>query len=88
MGQLGSFLKQSFPPKSNFTVEDIPDLTGKVIIVTGGNIGIGYETAKVSYSFPMMILIDLIVLRRFSQRTQKFTLLVDRRRKQKQQYKD
>ena len=26
---------QSFPPKSKFSVDQIPDLTGRVVIVTG-----------------------------------------------------
>jgi NAD(P)-dependent dehydrogenase (short-subunit alcohol dehydrogenase family) len=29
-----------------WTLNDIPDLTGKVIIVTGGNSGLGYESVK------------------------------------------
>ena len=37
---------QGRPPKPVWGVDDIPDQTGKVVIVTGGNTGIGYETIK------------------------------------------
>lgn len=32
--------------KQNWTLQDIPDLTGKTIIVTGANTGLGFESVK------------------------------------------
>lgn len=37
-------IDQSRPPKSKFSIDDIPDQTGKVVIVTGGYAGVGKET--------------------------------------------
>ncbi|RYP19576.1 hypothetical protein DL765_003303 [Monosporascus sp. GIB2] len=45
-----SFMKQSFPGKPNFTEKDVPDLTNKVIIVTGSNTGLGKEIAQILYT--------------------------------------
>ncbi|TBU43685.1 NAD(P)-binding protein [Dichomitus squalens] len=39
-------ITQLYPPKPKFSVDLIPDLTGRVTIVTGGNAGCGYETVK------------------------------------------
>ncbi|KZV84474.1 NAD(P)-binding protein [Exidia glandulosa HHB12029] len=39
-------LDDIFPPKATWTAEDIPDCSGKVFLVTGGNSGIGLETTK------------------------------------------
>ncbi|KAG6826622.1 hypothetical protein H0H92_015114 [Tricholoma furcatifolium] len=57
MGNLPSVYTESLPPKSKFSVDDIPDLGGKVVIVTGSNTyvrnntpaddrGVGKETVK------------------------------------------
>jgi retinol dehydrogenase-12 len=49
MGTLLSLAKQTFVANPKYSVEDIPDLSGQVIVVTGANAGIGKETAKVSF---------------------------------------
>ena len=34
------------PRREKWTVDDIPNLTGKVVVVTGGNSGIGFGAVK------------------------------------------
>ncbi|TFY80394.1 hypothetical protein EWM64_g3617 [Hericium alpestre] len=45
MGSQWSVIAQMFPPSPKWGVRDMPDLAGKVIIVTGAA-GVGKETAK------------------------------------------
>lgn len=47
MGTFLSLYREFFPPKPTYSVDDIPDLTGRVYIVTGGNSGVGTEIVKV-----------------------------------------
>jgi hypothetical protein len=37
-------LSEAFPPAAQWTAEDVPDLSGKVVAVTGGYGGVGYHT--------------------------------------------
>ncbi|KAF9021999.1 NAD(P)-binding protein [Hymenopellis radicata] len=39
-------INQAYPPKAKWSTDKIPDLSGKVVIVTGGNSGIGFETVR------------------------------------------
>ena len=38
--------RSSHRPSSDWTTAQMPDLTGKTVIVTGANSGIGLETAR------------------------------------------
>ncbi|QRV81919.1 short chain dehydrogenase [Ceratobasidium sp. AG-Ba] len=42
-----SMYKETFVAKAQWSIDQIPDLAGQVMIVTGGNAGIGKETIKV-----------------------------------------
>ncbi|KAH6896049.1 hypothetical protein B0T10DRAFT_558210 [Thelonectria olida] len=42
-------ITQAFPPKPKFTEADVPDLSGRVCIVTGANTGVGKEVAQILY---------------------------------------
>lgn len=37
-------LAEAFPPRPQWTADNVPDMTGKVVAVTGGYGGIGYHT--------------------------------------------
>lgn len=45
-----STFSQLFPPKPEFTEEQLKDLSGRVYIITGATSGVGFELAKILYS--------------------------------------
>ena len=47
---MGNQISQTFPPTPTFTESSLPDLQGKVYIVTGASAGVGKELARLLYS--------------------------------------
>ena len=47
---MGTTWSQLRPPAPQFTEKDIPSLDGEVIVVTGGNAGVGFELVKMLYT--------------------------------------
>ncbi|KAG2051641.1 NAD(P)-binding protein [Suillus hirtellus] len=48
MGHIWSaYIRETYPPSTKFQASDVPDMSGKVVLVTGANSGIGKETARV-----------------------------------------
>ncbi|EJU00096.1 NADP-binding protein [Dacryopinax primogenitus] len=43
---MGQSFSEMFPPKTKWLPDQIPDQTGKVAIVTGGNTGLGFATCR------------------------------------------
>ena len=46
---MGVTYSQFFPPTPTLTEANVPNLSGKVVIVTGGAAGIGFELCKILY---------------------------------------
>ncbi|TFY83957.1 hypothetical protein EWM64_g63 [Hericium alpestre] len=44
------FMSQMCPPKPHWTADNVPDLSGQTIIVTGGSSGLGKETCRILLS--------------------------------------
>ena len=51
MGVAWSLYDQASPPKSKWSTSQIPDMSGKVVLITGGNSGLGRLPHAVRVSF-------------------------------------
>ena len=49
MGVLWNIYSQSFPSKATYSVEQVPDQQGKVVLITGGSSGLGTFLSAFAY---------------------------------------
>ncbi|KAL1746023.1 NAD(P)-binding protein [Schizophyllum fasciatum] len=47
MGKFYQYICETFPSKPDWSIDSVPDLTGRVMAVTGANSGVGKEITKV-----------------------------------------
>ena len=53
--RMASSWSQYFPPEPEWSIDDVPDQTGKVFLITGGSTGLGASRARSPAPLPVLI---------------------------------